>query len=92
LTAAGTATLRLTLGVGTHQIKAVFSHTHANLGSASSPQTIIVTGNATYGTSMAIIAAGTPGNYTLSTQLTAFGRISPTGTVSFLDFFQRATP
>ena len=86
LTAAGTATLRLTLGVGTHQIKAVFGHTNANLGSASSPQTIIVTGNATYGTSMAIIAAGTPGNYTLSTQLTSFGRISPTGTVSFLDF------
>jgi Bacterial Ig-like domain (group 3)/FG-GAP-like repeat/FG-GAP repeat len=86
LTAAGTVTLKLTLSVGTHQIKAVFAHTNANLGSASAPQTIIVTGNATYGTSMALTASGTPGNYTLSTQLTAFGQISPTGTVSFLDF------
>jgi hypothetical protein len=86
VSAAGTAAIKLTLGVGTHQIKAVFARTNANLGSASAPQTIIVTGNASYATSMALTASGTPGNYTLSTQLTAFGQISPTGTVSFLDF------
>jgi hypothetical protein len=86
LTVSGTASIKLTLGVGSHQIKAVFARTNANLGSSSSPQTILVTGNATYATSMALTATGMPGNYTLSTQLTAFGQISPTGTVSFLDF------
>ena len=70
LTIAGTATLKLTLGVGTHQIKAVFARTNANLGSTSATQTIIVTGNATYATSMAITASGTPAT-------TRFRRNSP---------------
>jgi Bacterial Ig-like domain (group 3)/FG-GAP-like repeat/FG-GAP repeat len=85
LVVTGTAAIKITLGVGTHQIKAVFGATNANLSSTSSTQTIIVTGNASYATSMALTATGNPGNYTLSTQLVAFGRVAPTGTVSFLD-------
>jgi hypothetical protein len=86
LTTSGMATMKLTLGVGAHQVKAVFAGTAANARSSSSPQTILVTGNASYATSMALTASGTPGNYTLSTQLTAFGKMTPSGTISFLDF------
>jgi Bacterial Ig-like domain (group 3)/FG-GAP-like repeat len=85
LTSGGTAAIKLRLGVGAHQIKAVFIHTNANLASSSATQTVTVTGNATYTTSMGLVATGAPGNYTLTSQLVAYGQIAPTGTVSFLD-------
>jgi hypothetical protein len=85
LTSGGTATMRLRFGVGAHQIKAVFIHTNANLASSSATQTITVTGNASYVTSLGLTATGAPGNYTLTSQLVAYGQVSPTGTVSFLD-------
>jgi hypothetical protein len=85
LTSSGTAAIKMRFGVGVHQIKAVFFHTNTNLASASAPQTITVTGNASYVTSAALTATGAPGNYTLTSQLVAYGQISPTGSVSLLD-------
>jgi hypothetical protein len=85
LTFAGTAAIKLRLGVGAHQIKAVFIHTNANLASASATQTITVTGTASYVTSTALTATGTPGNYTLTSQLVAYGQVSLTGSISLLD-------
>lgn len=85
LTTGGTATIYVTLGVGIHRIKAVFGRTNANATSTSPVQTITVTGISSYLTTTAIQAGGTPGNYTLSAQLAAFGRVAPTGTLSFLD-------
>ncbi len=85
LTAGGTAAIKLTLGVGAHRIKAVFRRSAANLGSSSAILTVTVTGNSSYLTRTAIMATGAVGNYTLSSQLIAFGRPAPTGSVSFLD-------
>src|SRR5262249_4358260 len=85
LTSSGTASIKIRFGVGSHQVKAGFVPTNANLASASAIQTISVTGTASYVTSTGLVATGTPGNYALTSQLVAYGQVSPTGAVSLLD-------
>ncbi len=84
LTAAGTATIRITLGAGTYSISAAFQGKSAP-PSVSGPQSLTVEGNATYSSFTNITATGTAGNYTLIGAVTAFGREVSTGVVSFLD-------
>jgi hypothetical protein len=85
LTANGTAALKLTFGAGTYSIDAIFPGTDSVLGSTSSAQALTVTGASLYATSTAILASGTPGDYTLTGTVTAFGSAALTGSVSFLD-------
>jgi Big-like domain-containing protein/VCBS repeat protein len=83
LTSAGSATIKLTLGVGTHSILAAYQ---ADLfpGSVSASQTVTVTPNANYLTSTSIAASGTPpGPYTLTSTVAGFGTTPPAGTVTF---------
>ena len=85
LTAAGTATIRLTLGAGTYSIVAAFQRLRLAQPSASSPLALTVDANASYLSFSDIASSGTPGNYTLTGAVAAFGKHVPTGTVSFLD-------
>jgi hypothetical protein len=83
LTSAGTATLKLRPGIGSHSYKAVFVGTTANAASASTASALTVTG--LYPTISTIAASGNPGDYTLTATVFGNGSASPTGTVSFLD-------
>lgn len=85
LTAAGTATIRLTLGAGNYSIVAAFQRSRLAQPSASSPLGLTVDANAGYLSFSDIASSGTPGNYTLTGAVAAFGKHVPTGTVSFLD-------
>jgi hypothetical protein len=84
LTGAGTATIKLTLGVGTYSINAAFQGKSAP-PSASGPQSLTVEANASYLSFANIASSGIAGNYTLTGTIAAFGKNVPTGTVSFLD-------
>jgi hypothetical protein len=84
LTSSGTATLKLVPGVGNYSIEAVFAGTTSAPVSSSTGVSLTVTGNSSYLSSTTISASGTgPYNFTATT--TSFGRIVPTGTVSFVD-------
>ena len=85
LTSAGTAAIKLTLGVGTYSILAKFQATNPTLAGVSAPQPLTVTGAASYLSYTAIAESGVAGDYTLTGTVTAFGAVVPTGTVSFLD-------
>jgi hypothetical protein len=83
LTAAGTATLNLRLGVGSHSIKAEFVGTTTNAASTSTTQNVAVTGKAWSASALAV--TGIPGNYTLTATVAGRGESAPTGSVSFED-------
>ena len=83
LTAAGTATLNLRLGVGSHSIKALFAGTGTNATSTSASQSLTVTGKVW--SSTALVATGVPGNYALTATVKGGGTVAPTGTVTFED-------
>ncbi|MDR3746514.1 MAG: FG-GAP-like repeat-containing protein [Acidobacteriaceae bacterium] len=83
LTNTGTATLKFIPGIGSHSYKAVFTGTNSSVTSSSSPSALAVTGAITPSTT--ITQNGVPGNYSLTSTVTALGPIAPTGTVSFLD-------
>ena len=85
VTSNGTATVKVLLGTGTYNIQAIYSATQSVPASQSSSQVITVTGAASYKAGLALSATGTPGQYTLSTVISAFGNAAPTGTVSFVD-------
>ncbi len=85
LTGNGRATWMFTPGVGTFQIQALFQGTGSNPSSVSSPQTLTVTGVSSYASSTTFGASGSAGNYTLTATVAAFGGVTPTGNVSFLD-------
>jgi hypothetical protein len=84
LTNNGTATLKLVLGVGTYNIDAVFAGTTSSPPSSSNPLSFTVVGSSSYLSSTTIAASGN-GPYSLTGPVTSFGRIAPTGTVSFVD-------
>jgi len=84
LTAGGTASIKLILGVGAHSIKAIFSGTNAYASSTSSAQTVTVAGGS-YPTTTTITASGTQGNYTLTATVLAAGGQAPTSQVDFAD-------
>lgn len=81
----GTASIKLLLSIGKHDIYAKFRGTNLYAGSSSLPnvQTVDVTGK--YSSAAVISASGSSGNYTLSSTVTALGADLPSGTLSFLD-------
>jgi Bacterial Ig-like domain (group 3)/FG-GAP-like repeat len=80
-----TAAIKLTLGVGIYSIQAVFANTLGASGSTSASHAVTVTGAANYASSTTIAATGNAGDYTLSSEVTFFGKAAATGTISFLD-------
>lgn len=84
LTNNGTATLKLVLGVGSYSIKAVFAGTTSSPTSSSNPLAFTVVGDSSYVSSTAVVSSG-GGPYNLTATTTSYGRIAPTGTVSFVD-------
>lgn len=86
LTSLGTAALKFTPGVGSYEIEAVFQGTGSTaLSSTSSPQILTVIGISSYASTTTLGASGSAGNYTLTATVSAFGRVTPTGNVSFID-------
>jgi hypothetical protein len=85
LTQAGTATLRMRFGVGTHIIRAVYAPTLTNAGSSSITTAFNILPNQVYASSTTLDASGGKGDYDLTGTVTAFGSQSMTGTVQFLD-------
>ena len=84
LTKSGTATVHKLLGLGTHNVQAVFKGTNSYAASTSASVAVGVTGSP-LPTTTTISAAGATGNYTLTATVTAGNIVSPTGSVSFLD-------
>jgi hypothetical protein len=86
LTSAGTTTVKLLLGVGTHNIKAVFVGTSANARSTSAVQSLSVDGTGIYASSTTLSLTGIAGNYTVSGSVASFGNATLSGEeVPFLD-------
>ena len=84
LTSAGTATLKLIPGIGSHSYKAIFVGTTSYSASTSGIAPLTVTG--LYPTTTTIAQVDSVGSYSLSaTVVGTGGSISPTGTVSFVD-------
>lgn len=79
LTASGTATIQLRLGVGQHSFKAVFQGAGQYASSTSNVQTVTVTG--LYPTATKIYWKYD----TLLSAVTSYGKDTPSGTVSFQD-------
>ena len=70
-------------GVGVHQFVASYGGTAVFATSSSSPQSVTFAGP--YLTSTALASSGTAGNYTLTGTVSAFGPVTPTGSVTFTD-------
>jgi len=85
LTSKGSTSIKLVLGIGTHSIKAVFAGTTAAIGSTSSAQSLVVTGE--HLTTTTIASSGGPGHYTLTATVkgSGDGAAGPSGNISFLD-------
>jgi trimeric autotransporter adhesin len=85
LTHAGTATLVLRPGIGTHSYKTVFLGTQSYIDSASTVSSLSVTGQPT--TSTMVAQSGYASNYSLTATVSSSGSIAPgpTGTVSLVD-------
>ncbi len=80
----GTAILEIAVGgVGVHQFTANYGGTAVFATSSSSPQSVTFSGP--YLTSTALASAGVAGNYTLTGTVSAFGPVTPTGSVTFTD-------
>ncbi len=85
LTSTGTAALKLTFGVGTYSIDAVFTGDNALQGGVSTAHPLTVTGAASYVSQTTLGSSGSAGNYTLTATVKAFGVAALSGTTSFLD-------
>jgi hypothetical protein len=87
LTGKGIALLRLRPGIGSHSYKAVFLGTNSYETSSSASSSLTVRGIRP--TTTTIEQSGSPGNYTLTAQVTGIINESqvpaPTGKVSFVD-------
>ena len=79
LTKSGVATVKLRLPIGEHKIKAEFQGTYAFAASASSDESLAVTGK--FVTDTSILKSG----LNLVSAVTSYNRIPATGAVSFLD-------
>jgi len=84
ITKSGTATLRKTFGLGTHNIHAVYQGTKSYAASNSSTQVLTVTGPG-LATTSTISSTGVSGNYVLTGTITTNSATAPTGSISFLD-------
>ena len=87
LNSAGTATLKLRPGLGSHSCKAVFAGTNTYAGSASNAAVLTVTGTIPpLATVTTINQVGSWGTYALSATVAETGNTAPpTGQISFLD-------
>jgi len=87
LSSAGSATLKLRAGIGSHSYKAVFAGTTKDAGSSSAASALAVTGTVgPFATTTSIAETGSWGAYSLGATVTETGgSASPAGTVSFLD-------
>jgi hypothetical protein len=89
VTSDGTAEFKFTPGAGSYSIQAEFlgfTGVSPSVGaSASVAQSLTVTGLSNYASLTSIEESGSVGNYTLTGLVTAFGKTTATGTVSFLD-------
>jgi hypothetical protein len=87
LTKAGTAILKFTPPVGSHNYYAIFIGTPNGVSrnSASTSNTVALTVTGLYPTVTTIAQSGPVGNYTLTATVGGIGSTAPTGTVSFLD-------
>lgn len=83
LTSSGSATLKLTLSIGAHSIKAVFAPTVNEAGANSNNETVTVTGK--YATTTSLSDSVVAGTYTLAAKVVANGVHPATGSVSFVD-------
>jgi len=84
LTTAGTATYKFRPGPGSHSYQAVFVGSSSYAKSKSAAADLTVTG--LYPTTTTIAAAGSAGNYTLTSTVVGFGSALPLGgNISFLD-------
>jgi hypothetical protein len=79
----GTATLKVRLGIGIHEISADFAGTNRYAKSNSDQLGLSVTGKLTTQTS--ISSSGSPGSYMLTGTVTTSEPPAPTGNVSFTD-------
>ena len=80
----GTAVLEVEVGgVGVHQFVANYGGTAVFTTSSSSSQSVTFAGP--YLTSTALASSGAAGNYTLTGTVSAFGPVTPTGSVTFTD-------
>ena len=82
VTANGTASIKLVLGIGSHSVKAVLPAKYALGGSSSSPVNIAVAGLYPSTTS---VTASARSPYTLMATVSGHGPLTPTGSVSFND-------
>ncbi len=82
LTAAGNASITVTLGVGVHSISAAYQQ-DLFPGSVSAAQAVTVTANANYSSFTSIATSNPPSPFTLTGTVAAFGIAPPTGTVTF---------
>ncbi|WP_263360194.1 Ig-like domain repeat protein, partial [Acidicapsa ligni] len=85
LSSAGTASITLRLGVGTHSINAIFVGTSIYQASTSSTQTVVVASSGSYASTTTLVPTGGANGYTLSGGVAGYGPAAPTGSVSFLD-------
>jgi hypothetical protein len=85
LTSAGTAIANVRLGVGTHNITAVFVGTTNNAASTSTPQALVVSASQIWASTTSLTSSGNAGNYTLSGVVSGFGNQPLSGTLEFLD-------
>ena len=85
LNAAGTVSFKRIFPAGTYSIRAIFTGTTPNTTSSSTAHALTVTGNPSYPSVTTIASSGSTGNYTLTSTVTAFGKLPPSGTIGFLD-------
>lgn len=85
VTTGGTATMKFVPGVGNYNIQAQYNAPGGSWSSSSNVQSLAVTGTSTYQSATSIAKSGNVGAYTLTSTVTAFGRLVPAGSVSFVD-------
>ena len=82
----GSAQLILpSLGMGLHEISAIYTGSSGLAVSVSAYQAVTVTSTSQLPTTTAISSTGVAGNYSLTGTVTALTSVLPTGIVSFLD-------
>jgi Bacterial Ig-like domain (group 3)/FG-GAP-like repeat/FG-GAP repeat len=87
LTSSGIASFKFFPGAGIYTIKAVYAGLGSNSAgsSASASQTLTVHPSVLYGSGSTLVAAGLPGDYTLTGIVAGFGIVPPAGQVTFLN-------
>lgn len=85
-------TIKTLLGVGTHNVYAMFVGTQSYAASVSTQQPVTILKKGKYSSSITVNAEGSNGTYQFSAAVTGHGRPAITGNVSFLDVSQNNSP